>query len=106
MLTLFSLDVSKDHICATRPALLDTIEEVSTGEAWLAVEGKKKGLVDEIMTSDEFFADMCKTHDVIHIKPKPKHRFPVDDFFDLAVKVKNKILAPVAPTARAESMMM
>jgi len=43
--------VFKDHVASHRPAL--NIEEVSTGEAWLASEALKKGLIDDLITSEE-----------------------------------------------------
>mmetsp|Transcript_30345 Transcript_30345/g.73820 ORF Transcript_30345/g.73820 Transcript_30345/m.73820 type:complete len:401 (-) Transcript_30345:42-1244(-) len=51
----------KDHIAFLRPALLrdNKIDEVATGEHWLAVEAKSKGLVDGIMTSDEYLESLC-----------------------------------------------
>mmetsp|Transcript_4128 Transcript_4128/g.7891 ORF Transcript_4128/g.7891 Transcript_4128/m.7891 type:complete len:469 (+) Transcript_4128:301-1707(+) len=75
--------VFKDHIVANRPALVNTINEVSTGEAWLAVEGKQKGLVDEIMTSDEYLATLAPTHDIIEVSHKSKRK--IDEFFDLVM---------------------
>mmetsp|Transcript_30344 Transcript_30344/g.73816 ORF Transcript_30344/g.73816 Transcript_30344/m.73816 type:complete len:407 (-) Transcript_30344:42-1262(-) len=52
----------KDHIAFLRPALLrdNKIDEVATGEHWLAVEAKSKGLVDGIMTSDEYLESLCR----------------------------------------------
>lgn len=62
--------VFKDHICANRPALAANISNIATGEAWLAIEGKQLGLVDELLTSDEFIASSAATHDIISIEPK------------------------------------
>jgi len=83
--------VFKDHIVAMRPALAKTIDEVSTGEAWLAVEGKKKGLADEIKTSDEFFMEAEATHDIVEIKPKPKRHPYLDDIVDLSAQIFHKL---------------
>ena len=55
----------KMHITAHRPQLAATIDDVATGEAWLAVEAKGLGLVDEIMTSDEYIAQRSACVDVI-----------------------------------------
>jgi serine protease SohB len=60
----------KMHITAHRPQLAATIDDVATGEAWLAVEAKGLGLVDEIMTSDEYIAQRSACVDVIAINPK------------------------------------
>ncbi|CAK8989637.1 Probable protease SohB [Durusdinium trenchii] len=100
--------VFKDHIVVNRPALKDTIDEVATGEAWLAIEGKKKGLVDDIMTSDEFIAKAAKTHDVILLKPKPKRRtIFADDFAAVVSQVaKSKLSESVKPTTVSEPFMV
>ena len=41
------------------------IEEVATGEFWLAEEAKEKGLVDEILTSDDYLFDKMKDFEII-----------------------------------------
>ena len=43
------------------------IEEVATGEFWLAEEAKEKGLVDEILTSDDYLFDKMKDFEIIEI---------------------------------------
>merc|ERR1712113_1183628 len=45
----------KEHVQTFRGTVngLD-IEQVATGESWMAAEGLKLGLVDHLMTSDEF----------------------------------------------------
>lgn len=60
----------KDHVALARPKLQETIEEVGTGEHWLAVQAKDKGLVDEIMTSDEYLESVCEKFDIIEILEK------------------------------------
>ncbi len=55
----------KMHVGLNRKGLEKTIEEVATGEAWLAVHAKKRGLVDEIGTSDELLQKMAKHADVV-----------------------------------------
>jgi ClpP class serine protease len=44
--------------------------EVATGEAWLACQAVEKGLVDELMTSDEYLRSKMDRYDVIEVKPK------------------------------------
>ncbi|MFL2773480.1 MAG: protease SohB [bacterium] len=46
------------------------IEEVATGEFWLAEEAKEKGLVDEILTSDDYLFDKMKDFEIIEITTK------------------------------------
>ena len=44
------------------------IEEVATGEYWLASQAKEKGLVDEIMTSDDYLCSKLDDCEIIEIK--------------------------------------
>mmetsp|Transcript_25838 Transcript_25838/g.55261 ORF Transcript_25838/g.55261 Transcript_25838/m.55261 type:complete len:531 (-) Transcript_25838:291-1883(-) len=60
----------KDHVALARPRLKDSIEEIATGEHWLAIQAKEKGLVDEIMTSDEYLESVCENFDIIEILEK------------------------------------
>lgn len=62
----------KDHIALARPKLKETIQEVATGEYWLAVHARKKALVDEIMTSDEYLESISKENDIIEIVERKK----------------------------------
>jgi ClpP class serine protease len=50
------------------------MEEIGTGEHWLAVQAKEKGLVDEIMTSDEYLESICEEFDIIEILEKHDKR--------------------------------
>ena len=43
------------------------IEEIATGEYWLASQAKEKGLVDEIMTSDDYLGRKLDDCEVIEI---------------------------------------
>ena len=60
----------KDHVSLARPQLKDKMESVGTGEHWLAVQAKEKGLVDQIMTSDEYLESVCDDFDIIEILQK------------------------------------
>jgi serine protease SohB len=44
------------------------IEAVATGEYWLASQAKEKGLVDEIMTSDDYLCSKLVECEIIEIK--------------------------------------
>jgi len=44
------------------------IEAIATGEYWLASEAKEKGLVDEIMTSDDYLCSKLDECEIIEIK--------------------------------------
>jgi len=56
----------KKLIKDSRPEI--DIESVSTGEYWLATEAKEKGLVDEIMTSDDYINSKIEDCEIIEIK--------------------------------------
>ena len=50
----------------TRPQI--DLEKVATGEFWLASEAKELGLVDEIMTSDDYLFSKLEDNEIIEIK--------------------------------------
>ena len=51
------------------------IEEIATGEFWLAQEAKDKGLVDEIQTSDDYLFNKMKDFEIIEISTEdPRNR--------------------------------
>ena len=55
----------KKLILENRPEI--DIDTVSTGEFWLASEAKELGLVDEIMTSDDYLSNKLQDCEVIEI---------------------------------------
>ena len=55
------------HITKFRPDV--EIEQVATGEFWLAEQAKEKGLVDEITSSDDYLTEQAKERHVIWLKP-------------------------------------
>lgn len=72
----------KDHISKYRPAL--DINTVSTGEVWSGHFAVDAGLVDEIMTSDEYILDSIDTHNVFLIEHRTKKT--LSDKFGLAAE--------------------
>ncbi|MBF0287334.1 MAG: protease SohB [SAR324 cluster bacterium] len=56
----------KQHVANSRKDL--DIEEVATGDYWLATDAKEKGLIDAIMTSDDYLCQKMKDFDVIEVK--------------------------------------
>lgn len=63
----------KTHVTDNR-AVVD-IEAASTGEAWLATQAKGKGLVDEIMTSDEYLDELEEQgFDIVAMRLRPHER--------------------------------
>ena len=88
-----------------RPALREKIEEVGTGEHWLAVQAKEKGLVDEIMTSDEYLESISSDYDIIEILEKIERKSNMlrlfgDNLEGAAANVR-KITEKIQSTAEA-----
>lgn len=66
----------KHHIVLNRPILEENIDEIGTGEAFLAVEARKLGLVDYIKTSDELLEEMGRRYEIINLRVKNKRGLP------------------------------
>lgn len=60
-------DAFKSHVATNRPEQLN-VDDVATGEAWLACQAISKGLVDELMTSAQYLEEKMKAKDVIRIR--------------------------------------
>ncbi len=65
----------KEFVATHRPAL--EIERVATGEAWFGRRALDLGLVDELVTSDEYLVESCDDADVFEVsyverKPLPQ----------------------------------
>ena len=95
----------KDHVALARPALRDRIEDVATGEHWLAVQAKEKGLVDEIMTSDEYLESISSDYDIIEVLEKIERKSNMlrmfgDNLEGAAANVR-KITEKIQSTAEA-----
>ncbi len=56
----------KEFVAAHRPAL--DVERVATGEAWFGQRALDLGLVDELVTSDEYLLRACDDADVFEVK--------------------------------------
>mmetsp|Transcript_22423 Transcript_22423/g.48716 ORF Transcript_22423/g.48716 Transcript_22423/m.48716 type:complete len:547 (+) Transcript_22423:99-1739(+) len=80
----------KDHVALARPKLKDRIEEVATGEYWVAVQAKELGLVDEIMTSDEYLESICSENEILEIIER-KRKTPWSGFHAAARAVKSAV---------------
>ena len=92
----------KDHVALARPSLKDAIEEVGTGEYWMAVQAKKLGLVDEIMTSDEYLESICRENEIIEILEKKPRKGVFSSAFHVAASlVRGSIEGIVAPTSQS-----
>jgi len=60
----------KDYILQHRPQV--NIEEVSTGEHWLANKAADLKLVDGLITSDDYLMQACQDHDVFVVNYEKK----------------------------------
>ena len=60
----------KEHIGEYRKGV--NLDQVATGEHWLAKEAFQYKLVDKLITSDEFIVEKLPTHDVIELQYKQK----------------------------------
>lgn len=56
----------KDFVSKYRPSL--NITEVATGEYWYGEQALKKGLVDQIGTSDDYLLSLAEKHQIVKIK--------------------------------------
>ena len=59
-------DLFKRFVSEHRPAV--DIDAVATGEVWLGTEAEQKGLVDEIMTSDEYLVQKAVDTSIYKVK--------------------------------------
>ena len=60
----------KDFVAEHRADL--DVEKVATGEIWFGRQAIEQGLVDEVMTSDEYLFDKAQKHEVFEIVFEPK----------------------------------
>ncbi len=68
----------KEIVTSNRPQLGDNIENIATGEYWLAKDAKELGLIDEIMTSNEYInrkidLTLGSAIKLVWSRPKKKH---------------------------------
>jgi len=59
-------DLFKEFVKENRPSL--EIDNVATGEHWLATRGIELKLVDELITSDDYLLNACNDADIYEIK--------------------------------------
>ncbi len=56
----------KDYVSERRPSL--DITKIATGEHWFGTKAKELGLVDDILTSDDYLHNASKTRKILAIK--------------------------------------
>lgn len=83
----------KDHVLSYRPDV--PVEEVFTGEAFLAVDAMKYGLVDKMGTSDELLINLYKEgHRLIKVE------FQINE--DFSTKMTKSVSTALIDTFKAE----
>ncbi|WP_286261685.1 protease SohB [Thalassotalea atypica] len=60
----------KEFVGEHRPSL--DVAKVATGEHWFGTKAKELGLVDDILTSDDYLFNASKTHKIVSIKYEVK----------------------------------
>ena len=68
----------KRHVAVARPVLADRIEDIATGDIWLGYDALENGLIDRIISSDEYIGERLQ-HGAQVLKlvqvAKPKYPF-------------------------------
>ena len=64
----------KEFVSQHRPEL--DIERVATGESWFGERALDRGLVDELITSDEYITQACDASDVFEVRYVEKKPLP------------------------------
>ncbi|KAL7540560.1 hypothetical protein ACHAXR_010216 [Thalassiosira sp. AJA248-18] len=91
----------KDHVALARPALKDKIEDIGTGEYWMAVQAKTLGLVDEIMTSDEYLESISNENEIIEIMEKKRKKGALSALHGSAKLMQGVIEGMSSPSHRS-----
>jgi ClpP class serine protease len=67
----------KRHVASARPIVADRIEDVATGDVWLGYDALDAGLIDRIVTSDEYiFERMGQGARVLKLVQLIRPKFP------------------------------
>ncbi|HEY8386359.1 MAG TPA: S49 family peptidase, partial [Porticoccaceae bacterium] len=67
-------DLFKQFVTEHRPVV--NIETVATGEVWLGARARDMGLVDEVMTSDEYINAQIDTADIFAVRYRFRKSLP------------------------------
>jgi len=79
-------DAFKQHVHGNRGDVLD-IEQVATGEAWLALQCKDYGLVDQLGTSSDVMNEYAnKGYDIIRLSRQEPKKDPLREFFQRSIQ--------------------
>ncbi len=55
----------KQHVVEARPLLAHDIDVIATGDVWLGRDALERGLIDQIITSDEYIWDKIQNGDTV-----------------------------------------
>jgi len=80
----------KNHVKRFRQNLY--MDEVATGEYWHGIDAKDKGLVDHVLTSEDYIMHAISQREVLHIKYTPPRQFGDKLRFSLAKLAKDVVL--------------
>ena len=69
------LSLFKGFVATNRPSL--NIDDVATGETWFGMDAMKKGLCDELKTSDDVLLDLLPTSEIFSVKLKSPAKSPL-----------------------------
>jgi signal peptide peptidase SppA len=50
----------KRHVANSRPSIASRIEEIATGDSWLGYDALELGLIDKVLTSDEYIGERIR----------------------------------------------
>jgi serine protease SohB len=50
----------KRHVADSRPSIASRIEEIATGDSWLGYDALELGLIDKVLTSDEYIGERIR----------------------------------------------
>lgn len=87
-------DAFKTLVVAGRQCLSETIGEVSEGDTWLGVEAVKLGLIDAVLTSNEYIFDRIRAGDRVlklHRATMSRFRVPIIPHQDLLPQFFQKL---------------
>ena len=74
-------------------------DDVATGEAWLALQAVEKGLVDDLMTSDEYIRSLMHECDVIEVKKRKKKPSLIEILQRGQYEISSLVKAALSPFA-------
>ena len=83
----------KDFVSENRPTL--DIDQVATGEYWHGVRAAELGLVNELMTSDDYLMTASETADIFEVKLATKASM-AQKFSEMFASITDRVIDGVA----------